>query len=154
MDATLRQLSPDHPDSIQLISELDAVLAQHTPREHMFGLHAGEEEDPRLRFFVLEVDNVIAGCGALRELEPDMAELKRMFVRPAFRGQGYGRFLLTALEHDAAGAGITWLRLETGPTLSTALTLYRSSGFVDIPKYGEYVKSPTSVCMEKRIGVG
>jgi putative acetyltransferase len=151
MGSTIRQLSPSHPDSIQLISELDAVLAQHTPREHMFGLHAGEEEDPRLRFFVLEVDDAIAGCGALRELEPQMAELKRMFVRPAFRGKGYGRFLLNALEHCAADLGVTRLRLETGPTLSTALTLYRSSGFVDIPKYGEYVRSPTSVCMEKRL---
>ncbi|MEP7000129.1 MAG: GNAT family N-acetyltransferase [bacterium] len=56
------------------------------------------QRDPRLRFFVHDVDGVIAGCGAIREREPGMAELKRMFVRPAFRGRGNGRFLLYALE--------------------------------------------------------
>jgi len=151
MHAALRQLPSNHPDSVRLITELDALLAQHTPREHMHGLHPGEEADPRLRFFVLDVADDIAGCGALRELEAGMAELKRMFVRPAFRGNGYGRFLLNALEREALRSGITRLRLETGPTLSEALSLYRSAGFVDIPKYGEYASSPTSVCMEKQL---
>ncbi|MEO8621772.1 MAG: GNAT family N-acetyltransferase [bacterium] len=153
MHAALRQLPANHPESLNLIAELDALLARHTPREHMHGLHVGEEADPRLRFFVLDVDDAIAGCGALRELEPGMAELKRMFVRSAFRGNGYGRFLLQALEREAATSGITRLRLETGPTLSEALSLYRSAGFVDIAKYGEYVTSPTSMCMEKRLAL-
>ena len=149
MSICLRLLASNHPDSVQLIAELDGELSLDTPREHMHGLHAGEETDPRLRFFVLEVDDVIAGCGALRELEPGVAELKRMFVRPPFRGQRHGRFLLEELEHEAAGAGIHTLRLETSPTLREAVGLYHSSGFVDIPRYGEYVNSPISLCMEK-----
>lgn len=153
MSTRLRPLASNHPESVRLIAELDAELAQDTPREHMHGLHAGEEADPRLRFFVLEVDEVIAGCGALRELEPGMAELKRMFVRPPFRGQRHGRFLLDQLEREAARTGIRTLRLETSPTLREAVGLYRSAGFADIPRYGEYVDSPISLCMEKAIAI-
>ena len=151
MSTRLRPLASNHPESVQLIAELDTELAQDTPREHMHGLHAGEEADPRLRFFVLEVDDVIAGCGALRELEPGMAELKRMFVRPSFRGQRHGRFLLAQLEGEALSAGVHRLRLETSPTLREAVALYHSAGFVEIPRYGEYVDSPISLCMEKSI---
>ena len=145
----LQELPPDHPTSARLIAELDAELSRHYPREHMHGLHPGEEADPRLRFFVLEVDDAVTGCGALRELEPGMAELKRMFVRPALRGRGHGRLLLSNLEREAAASGVRQLRLETGPAQREAIALYRSAGFADIPPYGEYVGSPISMCMEK-----
>jgi GNAT superfamily N-acetyltransferase len=151
MSVALRLAAPSHWDSVALIAELDAELARHYPREHMHGLHPNEETDPRLRFFVLEVDDKVVGCGALREVAPGMAELKRMFVRPAERGRGYGRLLLEHLEREAAGTGIGRLRLETGPAQREAIALYRSAGFVDIPLYGEYIGSPVAVCMEKQL---
>jgi putative acetyltransferase len=151
MNVLMRQLSPSDPESVSLIAELDAELSRHYPREHMHGLHPGEEEDPRLRFFVFEVDGVISACGALRELEPGIAELKRMFVRPSLRGKGYGRVVLTSLEREAAATNLRLLRLETGTAQREAIALYRSAGFSDIPPYGEYVGSPVSVCMEKRM---
>ena len=153
MSVLLRHLPSSHPESVRLIAELDAELSRYTPREHMHGLHPGEEADPRLRFFVLEVEDVIVGCGALRELEPGMAELKRMFVRPSFRGKGHGRYLLNELVREAVDAGIRQLRLETDPALREAIALYRSAGFTGIPKYGEYVDSPISMCMEKRLAL-
>lgn len=72
--------------------------------------------------------------------EPPLAgvtELKRMFVRPAHRGHGFARDLLTQLEGVATAAGIRRLRLETGTAQHAALALYRSSGYADIPAYGE-----------------
>jgi putative acetyltransferase len=132
-----------------MIQELDAELSQAYTREQMHGLHPGEEADPRLRFFLLELDGDVIGCGALRDLGSDVAELKRMFVHPAHRGRGYARDLLTELEGVAAAAGIRRLRLETGTAQHAAISLYRTSGYADIPAYGEYVGSPTSVCMEK-----
>ena len=148
---TLRPLSADHPDALVLIAELDAELNRSTPKEHMFGLHTGEAADPRLRFFVVELEGVVAGCGALRELEPGVAELKRMYIRRAFRRRGLGRVLLESLEREAAASGIHTLKLETGWMLTEAVTLYHSAGFSDIPAYGEYVTSPYSLCMEKRL---
>ena len=149
MPATLRLLSADHPDARVLIAELDAELNGSTPKEHMFGLHEGEAADPRLRFFVVDLDASIVGCGALRELEPGVAELKRMFIRKPFRRRGLGRVLLESLEREAAASGIHTLKLETGWMLTEAVALYHSAGFKDIPAYGEYVTSPYSLCMQK-----
>jgi putative acetyltransferase len=156
MDArpSIKPVSASDPRSVALIQELDAELSRSYTREQMHGLHPGEESDPRLRFFLLQLGDDVIGCGALRELEPGIAELKRMFVRPAYRGHGYSRDLLGQLERVAAAAGIHHLRLETGAPQRAALSLYRTSGYVDTPPYGEYAGSLTSICMEKRLSSG
>ena len=146
--------SASDPRSVALIRELDAELSRSYTPAQMHGLHPGEESDPRLRFFLLQLGDEVIGCGALRELEPGVAELKRMFVQPAHRGHGYSRDLLAQLERAAAAAGIHRLRLETGAPQRAALSLYRTSGYVDIPPYGEYADSLTSICMEKPLLAG
>lgn len=148
---SIRAASASDPRSVALIRELDAELSQSYTPAQMHGLHPGEESDPRLRFFLLALGGEVIGCGALRELEPGVAELKRMFVRPAHRGRGYSRDLLAQLEQAAAAAGIRRLRLETGSVQHAALSLYRTAGYVDIPAYGEYSGSLTSICMEKKL---
>ena len=90
-------------------------------------------------------------CGAWQPLEPGVAELKRMYVRPAYRGRGIARQLVVALEEEAFAAGRPVLRLETGTYLTRAIALYRSAGYRPIPVYGEYVGNPYSVCFEKRL---
>jgi putative acetyltransferase len=127
------------------------AAVKRDPNGPIHGLHPGEHRDPRLRFFVLTVGGKPAGCGAIRELEPGIAELKRMFVRGEFRGRGLSRVLLAGLEEEARRAGVGVLRLETGPRHPEALSLYRSSAYVDIARYGEYVDSPDSICMQKRL---
>ncbi|HEV7965344.1 MAG TPA: GNAT family N-acetyltransferase, partial [Actinoplanes sp.] len=82
-----------------------------------------------------------------------VAEIKRMFVRPAYRGRGIARQLVVALEEEALAAGRPILRLETGTYLPAALALYRSAGYLPIPVFGEYVGNPFSVCFEKRLTV-
>ena len=144
----------DAPMAVALMRELDAEIVERDPDGPIHGLHPGEHRDPRLRFFVLTVAGVPAGCGALRELEPGVAELKRMFVRRAFRGRGLSRVLIHRLEEEARRAGIGVLRLETGPRQVEALGLYRSSGYSDVPRYGEYVDSPDSICMQKLLSPG
>jgi GNAT superfamily N-acetyltransferase len=131
------------------MQELDAEIVARDPAGPIHGLHPCEHRDPRLRFFVLAVGGEPAGCGAIRELEPGTAELKRMFVRRLYRGRGLSRVLLRGLEDEASRAGIRVLRLETGPRQVEALSLYRSSGYTAIPRYGEYSESPDSICMEK-----
>ena len=88
-------------------------------------------------------------CGAWQPLEPGVAEIKRMYVRPAFRGRGIARQLIVALEEEALAGGRPVLRLETGTYLPAAISLYRSAGYVPIPVFGEYVGNPFSVCFEK-----
>jgi putative acetyltransferase len=77
------------------------------------------------------------------------AELKRMFVSPAARGQKLGRQLLQQLETLARAGGASLLRLETGIKQPEALALYRTAGFVEIEPFGSYLPDPLSLFMEK-----
>ena len=116
-------------------------------------MHPGEHADPRLRFFVLEEDGVPVACGAVRELEPGIAELKRMFVEAELRGAGIGRALVEALEAEARRLGANRVVLETGIRQVAAVALYKRCGFAPIPLYGEYCLSPdTSLCLGKTLG--
>ena len=78
-----------------------------------------------------------AGIACLRALAPSVCEVKRMFVRPAYRGQGIGRTLLQALLHAAREDGFTSIRLDSAPFMPDAHALYRSCGFTDISPYPE-----------------
>ena len=89
------------------------------------------------------------GCGAVQPLGDGVGEIKRMYVRPAYRGRGYARLILAALEELAVERGYHTLRLETGRGLAAAVGLYQGAGYHPIPLYGEYVGSPRSVCFEK-----
>jgi GNAT superfamily N-acetyltransferase len=104
-------------------------------------------------YLVAVLDGRAAACGAWQPLEAGIAELKRMYVRPAYRGRGIARQLVVALEEEALAAGYPVLRLETGTYLPAAISLYRSAGYAPIPVYGEYVGNPFSVCFEKRLQV-
>ncbi len=83
-------------------------------------------------------DGTPVGCGALRPLEPGAAELKRMYVVPAARGQGISRLLLVALEAEAADRGWTTLRLETGTRQPAAVGLYTAAGYRPVEAFGHY----------------
>jgi GNAT superfamily N-acetyltransferase len=102
-----------------------------------------------------EDDGTAVGCGALRELGPGVAEVKRMFVVPAARGRGVARAVLGALEDAARERGWTTLRLETGPRQPEAIGLYASAGYRPIDAFGAYDGHPDaeeSLYFEREIG--
>jgi GNAT superfamily N-acetyltransferase len=104
-------------------------------------------------YLAVVVGGRVVACGAWQALEPGVAEIKRMYVRPAYRGRGIARQLIVALEEEILAADRSVIRLETGTYLPAAIALYRSAGYLPIPVYGEYVGNPYSVCFEKRLGV-
>jgi GNAT superfamily N-acetyltransferase len=104
-------------------------------------------------YLVGVLDGRAVACGAIQALDADTAEIRRMYVRPAYRGRGIARQLLGVLEETAFLAGHTVVRLETGRYLPAAIRLYTSSGYAEIPVYGEYVGNPHSVCFEKRLPI-
>ncbi len=103
-------------------------------------------------YFVATVDGRAVACGAWQPLpEAGTAELRRMYVRPAFRGRGIARHLILAIEEEALAAGRPVIRLGTGVAFPAAIALYQSSGYHRIPRFGSYADDPSSVCFEKRL---
>ncbi len=102
--------------------------------EELRGL-PGAYARPRGRLLVAVEGDEPAGCGALRPIGPDVAELKRMWVRPAFRGRGLGRAVAEALLAAAREERYRVARLDTLDWMREARALYRSVGFREIPAY-------------------
>jgi putative acetyltransferase len=135
-----------------LIDSLNAELSgvYPEPGANHFHLDPAEVADGRGTFLVVYRGGTPVGCGALRLLDAETAELKRMYLSPIVRGSGLGRRLVAALEAEARALGVRRLVLETGVRQAAALALYRATGFHPIPLFGEYCLSPeTSVCLGK-----
>ncbi len=105
--------------------------------------------------YLLEVNGNIVGMGALTKAGEGIGEIKRMYIRPKFRGCGYGRKLLEKLLEDAKEFGYSKLRLESGIYMETAHRIYRSEGFIEIDKYDGYETPepflPYTIFMEKKL---
>ncbi len=92
---------------------------------------------PGACLLLAEVDGRVAGCACMRQIGGDAGEIKRMYVRPALRGQGIGRALLESALERARQAGLTTMRLDSAGFMKEAQTLYRSVGFRQIEAYPE-----------------
>ena len=95
----------------------------------------GEYSEPDGCILLAFVDSGLAGCVALRPLSSGICEMKRMYVRPKFRGQGIGRILAQDVITEARRRGYKRMRLDSLPTMKEAQTLYRSLGFKEIQAY-------------------
>ncbi len=141
----------DTPDAAALIAELDAHLASLYAIESRHGFSVEKLLRDGVAFFVSRDDGRPAGCGGVLLVEQAYAEIKRMYVRPAFRGRGLGHRMLDHLVAHATERGSTVIRLETGIHQQEAIALYERSGFRRIPPFGPYRDDPVSRCYEKRV---
>jgi putative acetyltransferase len=92
-------------------------------------------EPPHGALFIAKVDGNAAGCVALRRLDDNSAEMKRLYVRPGFRSLGLAKRLVAAVVLAARRGGYSELRLDTLPSMASAQALYRKLGFSQIPPY-------------------
>lgn len=113
-----------------LTFDIEAMMASDLTDAAKFG-------PPHGRFYVVYEDGQPAGVGALKRLEPGVAEVQRMFVSEAFRGRGLGRAIVDRLIADARAIGYHTLKLESLSFLHAAHHLYHSVGFRDVAPYDD-----------------
>jgi GNAT superfamily N-acetyltransferase len=153
--AAITRESPDTADAVVLINELEAHLASLYPAESRHGFSVEKLLAEGVPFFLLRHDGTPAGCGGVKLFGTAYGEIKRMYVRPQFRGMGFGKLMLNHLADYALANGIRLLRLETGIYQREAIALYERMGFKRIPPFGTYKEDPLSLCYEKQIdGLG
>jgi GNAT superfamily N-acetyltransferase len=139
-------------DFILLCHELDAFLndivggeenrTQYVPYNQLNDIHD---------VIVAYDNNIPIGCASFKKYDAECAEVKRVFIRQAYRGKGISKKLMQLLEEKAKENRYTYLVLESGEPLVEAMRLYHSIGYEAIPNYGQYKDMPNSICMKKRI---
>jgi ribosomal protein S18 acetylase RimI-like enzyme len=95
----------------------------------------GDYAPPSGRLLLAWLDGQPAGCVALRRIEADLCEMKRLYLKPSLRRVGAGRLLTLTLIGEARAIGYQRMRLDTLPVMKAAISLYRSLGFRSIPPY-------------------
>lgn len=152
MQITIVEERPDSPDALGLLSELDEALWLHPyPPESRHAFTVDKLVREGVAFFVARLDGEPAACGGLKLFGRDYGEVKRMYVRPVYRGRGLGKAVLNHLADYAQQRQVNGLRLETGIYQVEAIGLYERWGFQRRPPFGEYKDDPLSVYFEKRL---
>ena len=148
---TFNRTDSSDGDFKKLVVLLDEELAKRDGEEHAFYDQFNKIENIK-NVIVAYTEQQPVAAGAFKEFSPEAVEIKRMFVRPAFRGRGIAFQILQELENWASGLGYSYCVLETGKKQPEAIALYKKSGYEVIPNYGQYENVSNSVCMQKRIG--
>ncbi len=136
------------PDFQELVRHLDNYLAEKDGEEHHF-YHQFNSIDT-LQYVVLAYKkNQAVACGAMKTLDENTVEIKRMFTLPEYRGRGIAGSVLAALEQWAKEMNYQRCVLETGKRQVEAIALYHKNNYHSIPNYGQYIGVENSICFEK-----
>lgn len=141
-------------DFIELCSLLDDNLNEIVGGEKQRKQYNQYNTLEKIHDVVLIYDGMLAvGCASFKHYDEGIAEVKRVYVRKEYRGQGISKHLMGCLEELAKNKGYRTLILETGALLVEALGLYKKLGYTMIENYGPYKDMKESVCMQKCLGM-
>jgi GNAT superfamily N-acetyltransferase len=141
--------SVSDPRAAPLIRALSETLGTITGSTGEASFSASDLDGPGSIFLLAQTDGIAKGCGALRKVDLDTCEIKRMYA--AGRRIGIGSFLLVELERRAAELGYRRIILETRRVNVAAVTFYLKHAYSVIPNYGRYVGNPLAICFSKAI---
>jgi GNAT superfamily N-acetyltransferase len=150
MNIKIVRTNAKNQDFNNLIEKLDAYLKITDGNEHAF-YNQFNNTDTLKRIVLLYLDDVPAGCGAIKEFDSLSMEVKRMFVCSDKRGLGLAQKIMKELETSARELGYKKCILETGKRQLEALNFYLKNTYKVIPNYGQYIGMENSVCFEKHI---
>lgn len=138
----------ENVDFQNLVHLLDAYLAKVDGEDHDF-YHQFNAIDMLKNCVVIFEDEKAVACGAIKPLDENSMEVKRMFTLPEYRGKGFAAKVLNELETWAKELGFEKTKLETGKVQVEAVALYTKCGYQIIPNYGQYEGIENSICFEK-----
>ena len=146
----LKRTDSDNEDFRLLIGELDKELWSHYDNlQAVYDKHNIIENNKNV--LVAYKDEIAVGCGCFKKYNDQTVEIKRMYVKPEYRGQKIARLILDALEKWAIELNIFATVLETGVNQPEAIHLYLKSGYIVVENYGPYKDLQESVCMQKNL---
>lgn len=149
---SISEVDKDDSDLARLVSELDAFQSELYPVESNHCLDLSTIRGEQLRCVIVRDEGgTPVGCGALLLQGDGSAEIKRVYVRPEYRGRKLGEQILSAIETIASEKNSRLLRLETGIHQLSAIALYRSCGFEICDAFPPYTPDPLSVFMYKAL---
>ncbi len=142
-------LAYDVPQEIgKLFTEYTDMLLQNSPDFRKYLEQQNYDKEllhleakyglPFGRLYLARFNGVPAGCIGLRKIDTEYCEMKRLYVKPAFRGQQAGQILIQKIIEDAQKTGYSYMRLDTFPFLTSAIKLYKRFGFYTIPSYNNH----------------
>lgn len=138
----------DDPHFLKLVEALDQELAVVDGEDHAF--YSQYNTLGQLGWTVVAYQNGLpVGCGALKKLDTNTVEIKRMFVDQHSRSEGVASQILHELEQWARELGFTTCVLETGKRLPAAVNLYQKRGYQPTENYGQYIGVENSLCFKK-----
>jgi len=123
---------------LEMVEKLDALMNELYPPESTHLTPPEELSAGTNRFFAAKVDGKLMGCGAIRVVGRDYAEIKRIFVDPSARGLGLAKAILNRLERESRLLGLLEMKLETGISQPEAIGLFERCGYTQCTAFGDY----------------
>ena len=132
----------------ELVAMLDTFLAERDGKDHAFYAQFNKLDNIK-NIIVCFDDNEAIGCGAFKQYDETIVEIKRMFVKPSYRAKGAATKVLQELEKWAIENNFSSAILETVKNQPEAVALYKKNGYTIIPNFGQYENVENSICMHK-----
>lgn len=146
----VRELLKEYTDNILLQGdEVRQTLFTQNIKEELI-CPAKKYQYPAGRLYLARVNGETAGCVALRKIDATYCEMKRLYVRPDYRGAGISKLLVEQLIQDAREIGYQYMRLDTFPFMTTAIKIYKKYGFYEIKPYNDTPAS-NAIFMELKL---
>lgn len=150
---TIERTNSDNVDFQNLVLELDKDLAIKNGDTNEFFAQYNKIDLIKNVVVAYDANGIAVGCGAMKEYEEGIMEIKRMFVPVEKRGSGIAGIILSELQLWAKELGYKKCILETGDKMIEAIGLYKKNDFQIIPNYGQYADVESSICFEKKISL-
>ena len=146
---SIKIVNPDDEKVLVITEELSENLSLRFGSDGKNSFQDWENENSKFVFVIAEINSEIVGCGAIRPIDQNIGEVKRMYAK--YPGKKIGQTILGFLENEAVNLGYTNLVLETRVKNANAVHFYQKQGYKVIPNYGKYIDRPEAICLEKSL---